>query len=120
MEIWTFHHIVAPGNRQQAMEGESKALSFFLLDFIALPRGRGPDATNRKVFSLFYSAVTTFPFVVSYFYWLVLDGQRGFAVGSGPFRAWIIFSMVGVNSIIALLEILLMSSVPKQSVPHPL
>lgn len=69
---------------------------------------------NKTMFSMFYICITTFPFVMTFMYWFVLDGAS--SNDHGPFTNFLIFNANIVNSFIALIEIFILSSVRKQLV----
>jgi len=114
--IWTSQHLSSPRNRRRRddTDGDRWQIQRYIVDIFAIPRSSEWSDAKRISFSLFYSAVTTFPFLVTFLYWFVLDGSKGHAFSEGPLNGWINFSMYGVNSIICLLEILLLSGVRTQ------
>lgn len=98
---------------------------------------------NRIIFSIFYTAIASFPHVVTLVYWLILVPHEQttcelhfdidtlcFKMGSfsdmchiaedlfgqGLFKPFVILNKFGINSLIALIEILALSSIKRQEV----
>ncbi|MCJ1352498.1 MAG: hypothetical protein MMC33_002482 [Icmadophila ericetorum] len=118
--IWTTQQVTAPkahhsnerssGYAVRSQEEESGNY------FIEMAKGifKIPRNTfwNGTVFTMFYTCVTTFPFVITFMHWFVLDGAN--YKDHGPFTNFLIFNRNTVNSFIALIEIFILSSVRKQ------
>lgn len=113
-----------------------------------IPRVTSPKAKSQILFSIFYTAAVTLPFVVTIVFWLILvptasafdhvgprsstslyheltaprppvqGGAEGNPLGDGALKAFVLISINAINTIIALSEILLLSSVRKQKVIH--
>jgi hypothetical protein len=69
----------------------------------AAPLDRWPRAL-RALHGLLYASVTTFPFLVTIVYWALLSSPRTFAT---PYSTWSNVSQHALNSVFALLEVLL-------------
>lgn len=83
-----------------------------------MPTDADIHAKRQIAFSIFYTAAVTFPFVVTIASWSFLDPLKS-SVRSAwprPLVLFIIANFNGVNSAIALLEVMILSSVPKQQV----
>jgi len=111
-----------------------------------IPRTTGPRAKNPILFSIFYTATVTLPFVVTIVFWLILvptkatvnhvgpmaigkthhetiaprppveGGAEGNPFRDGALKAFVLINVNAFNTVIALLEILVLSSVRKQKV----
>lgn len=111
-----------------------------------IPRVTSPKAKNHIIFSIFYTAAVTLPFVVTIVFWLILvptasafdhDGPRlmtslcprltalrppvqGGAeenpLGDVALKAFVLININAINTVIALVEILVLSSVRRQKV----
>lgn len=111
-----------------------------------IPRVTNPKAKNHLLFSIFYTAAVTLPFVVTIVFWLILvptasafdhidpkssmpfclrttaprppvhGGAKGNPFGDGALKAFVLININAINTIIALVEILVLSSVRKQRV----
>lgn len=65
---------------------------------------------------MFYTSATTFPFVVTFLYWFVVEDTRRHKFELGGVAGLVHLNMSGVNALIALIEIMILSSVRKQEV----
>lgn len=65
---------------------------------------------------MFYTCATTFPFVVTFLYWFVVEETRGHKFEIGGVAGLVHLNMSGINALIALIEIMILSSVRKQQV----
>ena len=71
------------------------------------------------MFAVFYTATVTFPFVVSISYWFVLYPSDPMLVQGGedePLHNFILISTTVLNSVIAFVEVMILSSVREQKV----
>ena len=111
-----------------------------------IPRATSPRAKNQILFSIFYTTAVTLPFVVTIGFWLILvptspafdhvnpeaipsvffattvprppveGGAEGNPFRDGALKAFVLININAINTVIALLEILVLSSVRKQKV----
>ena len=81
--------------------------------FSFLPVPRTPDFTDRIRFTFFsfYSAVHTFPLMITFLYWLAMSGSNGEAFDGIFLHNWVAYSLYAGNSIVTVLEILCLSSI---------
>jgi len=78
---------------------------------------------NRVFFSIFYTAAVVFPHVVSLTYWLILvphdhedvGGSIEHLFGNGWFKPYCIINLFAVNSLIATIEVVFLSSIRRQT-----
>ena len=85
----------------------------------SIPTNTSIKSKKRVSFSTFYTAAVTFPFVITLLYWLKLHhytSDADEAASVKALRLFVLISVNGVNSIIALVEIMVLSSVRKQKV----
>ena len=88
-------------------------------NIFSIPKNTNPDSKRRLAFSLFYSAAITYPLVVTTTYWLYLF-PRSFQ--SDPptwprlLQYFVMANFYIINSIIAVVEVMLLSSVQVQKV----
>ncbi|KAL7275773.1 hypothetical protein RUND412_001281 [Rhizina undulata] len=86
-----------------------KFIYYFLTPlFILLSYPAGADDVGQNTFAIFYTSITTFPFISSFLFWFLLRPH--------PFIPSITFSEFSVhifNSLVALAEILLLNSVSR-------
>lgn len=114
---WTLQHILAPDGR---LPPEKQAKGKFLAQTQALfsaPTSTDNNSKERFVFSTFYNASVTFPFIVSIAYWLVVyPSEPVLDQGSKGERLhhFVLISITVLNSVIAFLEVMVLSSVRKQ------
>ncbi|MCJ1410230.1 hypothetical protein MMC19_004315 [Ptychographa xylographoides] len=109
--IWTFQHLIWPNTR--GLPSRS-GLWARLVKVFSIPTTTDFHAQNRLAFSIFYTCVTTFPLVTTFLYWFVLEaGGRDLEEDLTPQVNMRIF-LHCFNAIIAVVEILLLSSVRKQ------
>ena len=77
---------------------------------------RATDYNSRLAFSIFYTCATTFPFIVTFLYWFVLEETKGHEFHLGGVVGLVHVNMAGINAVIAFVEIMVLSSVRKQQV----
>ena len=109
---------MSPRNRLPPNEQAKGICLARLQASLSIPTSASNASTTA--FSLFYTAAVTFPFVVTTTFWLYLFPSSGFS-DSMPFWAQFlqyfrIANEAFMNSVTALLEIFVLSSVRKQSV----
>lgn len=127
---------------------DDRSLWSRLKAFFRVPRTTDPKAKDYLLFSIFYTAAVTFPFVVTIVFWLILvpsepmgnniggmiargldlerfaarppveGGAEGDPFRDGALKAFVLVNVNALNTVIALLEILVLSSVRKQKVQH--
>ncbi|KAM0800432.1 hypothetical protein BDR22DRAFT_247878 [Usnea florida] len=71
------------------------------------------DSRSSSVFSILHTASVTFPFVTSIVYWLVLHPSRSIfdhARKGGNFNHFVLISTTVLNSVIAFVEVMVLSS----------
>ncbi|MCJ1385627.1 hypothetical protein MMC17_008750 [Xylographa soralifera] len=108
--LWTLQHLFWPRYREDSDDG----LLTRLKNIFSIPRTTAFNAKNRLAFSVFYTCVTTFPYVVTFLYWFVLNDGTGHVFESGPIQAMMHVNMYGIGATIALVETMILSSVRKQ------
>jgi hypothetical protein len=76
------------------------------------------DFTPREklAFSVFYTATTTFPYVVTFLYWFVLEETKGHEFHYHGVGGLVHYNMCGINALMAFIETVVLSSVRKQQV----
>jgi hypothetical protein len=113
-----------------------------------IPRVTSPNAKSEIFFSIFYTAAVTLPFVVTIAFWLILvptasafdhvgrisstslyhkltaprppvqGGAEENPLGDGALKAFVLININAINTVVAVVEILVLSSVRKQKVLH--
>lgn len=86
---------------------------------LSIPTSTNINSKRSSEFSTFYTASVTFPFVISIAYWLVLYPSVPVSDYGGNDQTLYYFLLINItvlNSVIALLEIMILSSVRKPKV----
>ena len=86
---------------------------------LSAPRSNVTNSKSYFIFSTFYTTVVTIPFVVSITYWLVLhhsDPVLGSGAKCEALQRFTLISITTLNSAIALVEVMVLSSVRVQQV----
>ena len=110
--MWTGQHLDSPHNRPRADPDLPHNIRDRLYSIVSIPRTTEFTPSQRFSWSVFYTASVTFPFVVTFLYWTVLeDGFHGRALNGNALHDCLIYSVYAVNSVIAIGEIVLLSSV---------
>lgn len=135
MQVWTVQHYLTPHRRTVRIAGEDGGFLPKVKSALSIPTTTNVDSKRHVACSLFYTAVVTLPFVTSMVYWLVLyRSNMSLAprpvvmvlamhqmMGSVSFSGrclgeFLIVNLNLLNSVIVLVEIMLLSSVRKQKV----
>ena len=112
VQLWTLQHLFWPRYREDSDDG----LLTRLKNIFSIPRTTAFNAKNRLAFSVFYTCATTFPYVVTFLYWFVLNDGTGRIFNLGPIQAMMHVNMYGIGAVISLVETMILSSVRKQQV----
>ncbi|EPE36700.1 hypothetical protein GLAREA_08863 [Glarea lozoyensis ATCC 20868] len=110
---WTFMHLHYPHHDTQPRSFSTRLQAMFS------PPRQNQTTHNRAWFSIFYYAVNSFPFLAAGVQWLVLIPNNQSVVpgneifGNGRFREFYFVSKYAVNSLIALMEITMFSSIKR-------
>lgn len=135
MQVWTVQHYLTPHRRTVRIAGEDSGFLPKVKSALLIPTTSNLNSKRHVACSLFYTAVVTLPFVTTMVYWLVLYRSnmslaprpvvKGLAMhrimGSVSFsgrclREFLVINLNLLNSVIALVEIMVLSSVRKQKV----
>ncbi|MCJ1317058.1 hypothetical protein MMC15_002379 [Xylographa vitiligo] len=108
--LWTLQHLFWPRYTEDFDDG----LLTRLKNIFSIPRTTAFNAGNRLAFSVFYTCATTFPYVVTFLYWFVLNDGTGRIFTLGSIQAMMHVNMYGIGAAIALVETMILSSVRKQ------
>ena len=114
VQLWTLQHLFWPRYREDSDDG----LLTRVKNIFSIPRTTAFNSKNRLAFSIFYTCATTFPYVVTFLYWFVLNDGTGCIFKLGPIQAMMHVNMYGIGAVIALVETMILSSVRKQQVGH--
>ena len=123
LQIWTFDHLVGAHSQLPPREQAKGRVLAHVQNFFSIPKNTNADSKKRLAFSLFYSAATTFPLVVTTTYWLYLfpeDFQPDPPTWPRLLQCFVMANFYIINSIIAIVEAVLLSSVQMQKVANPL
>lgn len=112
--IWTFMHLHYPHHGSQAPSHATR------LQKLLSPPRQHQTTKNRAFFSIFYVSAVTFPHVVSLIYWAILVPRNdatpvGDLFGPDWFKPFVTLNKYVVNSIIALIEVVFLSSIRRQT-----
>jgi len=86
---------------------------------LSIPMNTGVNSRRRTAFTIYYTAVVTFPIVVTVACWSFLhpfDFPSTSSFWSRPLLLFLTINTNIVNSVTALAEVLILASVPKQKV----
>lgn len=114
---WALQHLLAPYGR---LPPEEQTKGKFLAQIqagLSIPKSTDIQSKRSSVFSTFYTASVTFPFVISIAYWLLLFPSAPVPEHGSKRQALYYFVLINVtviNSVTALVEIMVLSSVRKQ------
>lgn len=67
---------------------------------MSIPRTTDFTENQRLAWSVFYTASVTFPFVVTFLYWSVLESSEIHAsksLNGDPLHDWLVYSIYAVN-----------------------
>ena len=123
VQIWTFDHLIGAHSQLPLREQAKGRVLAHMQNFFSIPKNTNADSKRRLAFSLFYSAATTYPLVVTTTYWLYLfpkSFQSDPATWPRLLQYFVMANFYIVNSIIAILEVILLSSVQVQKVAKSL
>jgi len=121
-QTWTMQHLLgfpSPANRLPPEEQAKGKYLARMQKAFSIPSDTDVASKKRIAFSLFYTAAVTFPFVVTIASWSFLNplsSSVGPPFWPTPVILFIIVNFNVVNSAIALLEVMTLSSVHKQKV----
>ena len=65
------------------------------------------------MFSVFYTAVNTFPFLITFLYWLFMNGSESNAFTGDLLHDFVTYSLYAGNSIVAGIEVVFLSDVQR-------
>ena len=116
LQIWTFHHIFKPVRIHLGEDVLPTGFWQRVGAFFEPPTSTEPNSKKMLAFSVFYTAASTFPFLVTIIYWLCLFHPEPAEIGHIALRYFILVNVYGVTAIIAFLEIVLLNSARKQKV----
>lgn len=123
LQIWTFDHLVGAHSQSPPREQAKGRVLAHMQNVFSIPKNTNADSKKRLAFSLFYSAATTYPLVVTTTYWLYLF-PMGFQADPPIWPRLLQYFLMAnyyiVNSIIAIVEVMLLSSVQVQKVANSL
>ena len=123
LQIWTFDHLVGAHSQLPPREQAKGRVLAHMQNVFSIPKNTNVNSKKRLAFSLFYSAATTFPLVVTTTYWLYLfpaDFQPDPPTWPRLLQYFVTANFYIINSIIAVVEVMLLSSVQKQKVAKSL
>lgn len=118
-----FDHLVGAHFQLPPREQAKGSVLAHMQNFFSIPKNTNADSKKRLAFSLFYSAATTYPLVVTTTYWLYLfptSFQSDPATWPRLLQYFVMANFYIVNSIIAIVEVMLLSSVQVQKVAKSL
>lgn len=103
---------------------EAPSVLFRVIKAVSIPSSTSTRSKRRLAFSIFYAAANSFPFPTSVVYWLALFTSEpledhGITIDVVFLRYWVTVNVSAVNSGIAFVEIILLSSVREQKVITP-
>ncbi|KAI9724354.1 MAG: hypothetical protein M1812_000422 [Candelaria pacifica] len=144
--IWTYQYYWDPKNKGSDVQEDHYAShpSNIWAGIRRLFRMPQTEGKNAVVFSIFYTAAVTIPFVVTIVFWLIMIPSEPFSQPDGPsstrfhnssadgrppveggiedhpfsrgfFKAFMFINLHAINSLVALVEIFFLNSVKKQS-----
>ena len=123
LQIWTFDHLVGAHSHLPPREQAKGRVLAHMQNIFSIPKNTNVNSKRRLAFSLFYSAATTFPLVVTTTYWLYLfpaDFQLDPPTWPRLLQCFVMGNFCIINSIIAVVEVVLLSSVQMQKVAKSL
>lgn len=109
-------HLMAPYGRLPPEEQTKGNFPAQIQAGLSIPTSTNINSKRSSEFSTFYTASVTFPFVISIAYWLVLYPSVPVSDYGGNDQTLYYFLLINItvlNSVIALLEIMILSSVRK-------
>lgn len=110
-------HLLAPYDRLPSKEQAKGKFLAQLQASLSAPTSTDTNSKRHPAFSTLYTASVTFPFVISIAYWLVLNPlELAPTCGGEALQNFVRISITVLNSVIALVEIVVLSSARKQEV----
>ncbi|MCJ1301192.1 hypothetical protein MMC08_003991 [Hypocenomyce scalaris] len=131
--LWTVQHYMTPHRQPVRIAGDDRGFLAKVKAAVSIPTHTDVNSKRRIAFSLFYTTAVTLPFVTTVVFWLVLVSSHTYlgpraassavpmeqvlerdSLGVTFLRNFLIVNLNAINSVIALLEIMILSSVRKQ------
>ncbi|KAL2043925.1 hypothetical protein N7G274_003445 [Stereocaulon virgatum] len=115
--IWAFEHLTGPHHRLPPHEQAKGRVLANIQNAFSIPKNTDVNSKRRLAFSLFYTAAIIFPLVTTTVYWLFLfplDFQPDPLSWPRFLQYFKIANFTIINSVVALLEVMVISSVQKQ------
>ncbi|ESZ92538.1 hypothetical protein SBOR_7064 [Sclerotinia borealis F-4128] len=111
--IWTFMHLYYPHNN----DNNSSSFSTHTRKFLS-PSRRNSNTNEKYFFSVFHWVVLAFPHLVTFIHWVVIVPRNETSIPTDEIfhdklTTYFIFSKYCINSIIALIELFLLSSIKR-------
>lgn len=111
--IWTFMHLYYPHNN----DNNSSSLSGYMRKFLS-PSRKNTNTNGKYLFSVFYWVILAFPHVVTFIHWAVVVPRSqteipGDTIFNDKLTTYFIFSKHGLNSVAALIELFILSSIKR-------
>ena len=126
---------MTPHRQPVRIAGDDRGFLAKVKAAVSIPTHTDVNSKRRIAFSLFYTTAVTLPFVTTVVFWLVLVSSHTYlgpraassavpmeqvlerdSLGVTFLRNFLIVNLNAINSVIALLEIMILSSVRKQKV----
>ncbi|KAI9644793.1 hypothetical protein NHQ30_006820 [Ciborinia camelliae] len=111
--IWTFMHLYYPHNN----DNNSSSISGYTRKLLS-PSRHNSNSNEKYFFSVFHWTALAFPHLVTFIYWAILVPRKETSIPSDTIfddqlTTFYIFSKYCVNSIIALIELFILSSIKR-------
>ncbi|CAD6447242.1 e9a439e8-1922-4531-bfe6-c9bfcc2e65f3 [Sclerotinia trifoliorum] len=111
--IWTFMHLYYPHNN----DNNSSSLSGYMRRFLS-PSRKNTNTNGKYLFSVFHWVILAFPHVVTFIHWAVIVPRNkteipGDTIFDDKLTTYFIFSKHGLNSVVALSELFILSSIKR-------
>ncbi|KAI9050682.1 hypothetical protein LZ554_004802 [Drepanopeziza brunnea f. sp. 'monogermtubi'] len=112
--VWTFMHLHYPHHSSSTQSNATAIQKAFS------PPKQNPDTNNRTWFSIFYTLAQTWPLVSAFLHWAILAPKGKTTIpanetfGHDSFTTFYAIDKYAVSAIIALIEIIFLSSIRRQ------
>ncbi|EKD17407.1 uncharacterized protein L3040_002905 [Drepanopeziza brunnea f. sp. 'multigermtubi'] len=112
--VWTFMHLHYPHHSSSTSSNATAIQKAFS------PPKQNPDTNNRTWFSIFYTLAQTWPLVSAFLHWAILAPKGKTTIpandtfGHGSSTTFYVIDKYAVSAIIALIEIIFLSSIRRQ------
>ncbi|KAJ8058195.1 hypothetical protein OCU04_012394 [Sclerotinia nivalis] len=111
--IWTFMHLYYPHNN----DNNSSSLSGCIRKFLS-PSRKNTNTNAKYLFSVFHWVILAFPHVVTFIHWAVVVPRNeteipGDTIFDDKLTTYFIFSKYCLNSVAALIELFILSSIKR-------